>query len=75
MGNWALVTGAAKRIGLAIATQLHDDGYNIVIHYGKSFEEAQALRSKLNIKRANSAIMIQADLANSNAIEQLSSIL
>lgn len=72
MGNWALVTGAAKRIGLAIATQLHDDGYNIVIHYGKSFEEAQALRSKLNIKRANSAIMIQADLANSNAIEQLS---
>ncbi|GIU35649.1 pteridine reductase [Shewanella schlegeliana] len=71
MTTWALVTGAAKRIGLAIAIQLHDDGYNIVIHYGQSVDEAQALCNRLNAKRADSAIMIQADLANANALNEL----
>ncbi|WP_041415966.1 pteridine reductase [Shewanella halifaxensis] len=71
MTTWALVTGAAKRIGLAIATQLHDDGYNIVIHYGQSVNEAQALCDKLNTKRAGSAIMTQANLAQADAVNQL----
>ncbi|ABV87585.1 pteridine reductase [Shewanella pealeana] len=71
MTTWALVTGAAKRIGLAIATQLHDDGYNVVLHYGQSIDDAQALCDTLNTKRADSAIIMQADLANSDAIDTL----
>lgn len=71
MTTWALVTGAAKRIGHGIATQLHDDGYNIVIHYGQSIDEAQALCDTLNAKRADSAIMMQANLGNSDAIDTL----
>ena len=36
----ALVTGAAKRLGLAMATHLHQQGYNIIVHFGGSKEDA-----------------------------------
>ncbi|MGS0681609.1 pteridine reductase [Shewanella sp. 125m-7] len=71
MTTWALVTGAAKRIGYTIATHLHDEGYNIVIHYGQSEKQAQALCTQLNTKRADSAIIMQADLAQADAVNQL----
>ncbi|MCG9730795.1 pteridine reductase [Shewanella sp. Isolate13] len=71
MTTWALVTGAAKRIGRAIATQLHEDDYNIVIHYGQSVDEAQTLCDELNTKRADSAIIMQADLADASALDRL----
>ncbi|MCK8045452.1 pteridine reductase [Shewanella sp. 1CM18E] len=71
MATWALVTGAAKRIGLAIATQLHSEGYNIIIHYGNSADEATELKNKLNMLRDNSAQVIQADLADPSAVNKL----
>ena len=43
----ALVTGAAKRIGRAIALALARSGYNIGVHYGQSREDALALVSEL----------------------------
>ncbi len=36
-----LVTGAAKRIGRAIAIRLHQAGYRVAIHYGTSEKEAR----------------------------------
>ncbi len=39
-GRWALVTGAAKRIGAVIASTLHEAGANVAIHYNRSAEEA-----------------------------------
>ena len=39
----ALITGAARRIGAAIARELHADGMNVVIHYRGSAGEARAL--------------------------------
>lgn len=62
MNKCALITGAAKRIGAAIAIKLHDAGFNITLHYYHSCDEATALAKQLNDKRANSAIVIQADL-------------
>lgn len=44
----ALVTGAAKRLGARIATKLHDLGYNVMIHYNTSQDEAASLSRKLN---------------------------
>ncbi|MCL1137227.1 pteridine reductase [Shewanella pneumatophori] len=71
MATWALVTGAAKRIGLAIVSQLHSDGYNIIIHYGNSANEATQLKNKLNKLRPNSAETIQANLAEPTAVSKL----
>lgn len=58
----ALITGAAKRIGAAIAEQLHTSGMNVIIHYNSSGKEAHELVRKLNGIRRDSAIMIQANL-------------
>jgi len=33
MEKYALVTGSSRGIGRAIAIQLAQDGYNIIIHY------------------------------------------
>ena len=44
----ALVTGAAKRLGACITTTLHDLGYNVLIHYNTSIDEASSLSQKLN---------------------------
>lgn len=40
-GRVVLVTGAARRIGRAIALRLHAEGARVLIHYGGSLAEAQ----------------------------------
>ncbi len=70
-GRWALVTGAGRRIGAAIVEGLHAAGANVVVHYRKSGEAAQALVATLNTSRADSALAVQADLRDSAAPEQL----
>lgn len=58
----ALVTGAAKRIGKAIASGLHAEGYTVCLHYYQSKEETEALVAFFNEVRPHSAMAIQADL-------------
>ncbi|KAG5478619.1 hypothetical protein LSCM1_06022 [Leishmania martiniquensis] len=59
----ALVTGAAKRIGSAIAEALHAEGYTVCLHFRLSAAEAEALAAKLNTRRPNSAIAVHASLS------------
>ncbi|QSA99184.1 pteridine reductase [Methylococcus sp. EFPC2] len=59
-----LITGAARRIGAAIACELHAAGHNLILHYGRSRDEAEALAEELNRMRRNSAMPLQADLVN-----------
>ncbi len=61
-GKTALITGGARRVGAAIARTLHEAGANLVIHYRKSAEDAQALAAELNAVRKNSAGIVPADL-------------
>lgn len=61
-GKVALITGAARRIGAAIAKYLHYQGMNIVLHYRTSAAEVNELALQLNQIRANSAVALQADL-------------
>ncbi len=61
-GKAVLVTGAARRIGAAIARRLHAAGANVVLHYRGSEKEAGALEAELNAARAGSAAKVKADL-------------
>lgn len=70
-GPVAFITGAAKRIGAAMACQLHSEGYRVIIHYGHSKDDALALAEKLNNQRADSAICLQANLCNSDEVSTL----
>lgn len=47
-GRTALITGAAKRIGRAIALALAEGGADIVVHYRSSRREALALKDEIN---------------------------
>lgn len=70
-GRVALVTGAAKRLGAAIARGLHAAGAHVVIHFHRSATEAQSLRDELNAARAGSALIVQADLLDTAKLPDL----
>ena len=61
-----LVTGAAKRIGRAIAIRLHQSGYRVAIHYGGSEKEARA-----TAEECGSAPLFQADLEEVEDIRRM----
>jgi pteridine reductase len=67
----ALVTGAAQRIGAAIARELHAAGCNVLLHCRSSRAEADALAAELNAMRHDSAAVLQADLTQLPQVEQL----
>jgi NAD(P)-dependent dehydrogenase (short-subunit alcohol dehydrogenase family) len=62
MKGAALVTGAGKRIGRAIALALAEDGYDIAVHYGNSRAEAEAVVAAITAA-GKRAVAVQADLA------------
>lgn len=70
-GKTALVTGAARRIGAAIARRLHAEGYDLALHYRTSKPEMDALQADLNATRPGSAIALQADLAEFDRLPEL----
>lgn len=66
-----LVTGAARRIGAAIVTCLHENGARVAIHYRGSADEANQFAARLNGIRKNSATAVQADLLKVDELPQL----
>ncbi len=66
-----LVTGAARRIGAAIARRLHAEGARVALHCNRSRVEAEVLAAQLNAKRAGSAVVVQADLLDLAALPRL----
>lgn len=65
-GKTILVTGAARRIGRAIARTLASQGARVLIHYGTSREEAEAVAAE-----CGNAALYQADLAQVSEIHRL----
>lgn len=69
--RYALITGAARRIGACIAQTLHQRGCNVLLHYHRSRDAVDALADKLNAHRPASAFVVQADLGEVEQISQL----
>jgi pteridine reductase len=67
----ALVTGAAARIGAAIAEALHARGCDLLLHYNSNGSGAEALALRLNDIRPGSAHTAQADLSAQSGVDAL----
>jgi pteridine reductase len=69
--RYALITGAAQRIGACIAETLHLRGCDVFLHYHSSGGSVEELANKLNAMRPQSAITVQADLGKTEEINRL----
>jgi len=67
----ALVTGAAARIGAAVANALHQRGCRVLVHCNSNLQGANALVAQLNRNRPDSASAVSADLSTMNGVNQL----
>jgi pteridine reductase len=67
----ALITGAGRRIGAVIARALHEQGCDVVLHCNISRDEAHLLANELNSLRAASALVLQANLLEVAACQNL----
>ena len=66
-----LITGSARRLGKAIALQLHSQDIDVIVHCNNSLKEADKLVSDMNSKRDNSAISIKYDLRDFSDYEKI----
>lgn len=66
----ALVTGAGKRLGRAMALHLAGRGYDVAVHYGRSAEEAEATATEIRAQ-GRQAVTLHADLLDEDAVQAL----
>ncbi len=66
----ALVTGAARRVGRAIALELARTGIDVAIHYNTSADEARQTVADIEAIGVRAA-MFQADLTDGDALQAL----
>lgn len=70
MRGTALVTGAARRIGRALALTAADAGYDVAVHHRSGAEEAQALLAEIR-SRGRKAEAFPAELTDEAATSAL----
>ena len=66
----ALITGAARRLGRAIALGMAAEGWDIVVHYGTSHDEARETAGDIE-KLGQRAAVIDCDLAKESDTKAL----
>lgn len=69
-GQVAIVTGASRGIGRAIALALAAEGARVVVNYAQSATAAQALTAEISAS-GGEAIALQADVAQADQVEDL----
>ena len=68
--NKIIITGAANRIGAAIAKKLSGPNIEIVIHYNKSRDNAKKLQKELN-KNQTKVWLVKGDLSKENDLKKI----
>ena len=66
----AIVTGAARGIGAAVATRLGQDGYAVVVNYAGSVDEAASVVHAIR-EAGGQAVAVKADVADPVAVRRL----
>ena len=70
MKRVAIVTGASRGIGKAVAERLAKDGFGVVINYVSNAPEAEEVVAGINAQ-GGEAIAIRADVSDAGQVEQL----
>jgi len=70
-GKVAVVTGASRGLGRAIARELHSHGTCVVINYYQNREVAEELAAELNAGDGRRAICIQAGVAHPDEVQAM----
>jgi 3-oxoacyl-[acyl-carrier protein] reductase len=69
-GQTAIVTGASRGIGKAIAIFLAKEGAEVIINYSSSLENANKVVSEIN-SFGGKAYPLRADISNENSVNEL----
>lgn len=69
-GKCAVVTGASRGIGRAIALQLASQGAKVVVNYSGSAKKAEQVVAEI-VANGGEAIAVQANVADTDSVQQL----
>lgn len=69
-GKVALVTGAGKRLGRAVALRLAEEGMDVAVHYGTSARDAAEVVGKIE-EMGQKAVALRANLRKVEEIREL----
>ena len=69
-GKVALITGAGKRLGRAVALRLAEEGMDVAVHYGASAKDAAEVVGKIE-EMGKKAVAIRADLRRVDEIRRM----
>ena len=69
-GKVALVTGASRGIGRAIAIRLASEGAKVAINFAGNQKAAEEVKSEIE-KNGGEAILVKANVADSAAVEEM----
>jgi len=69
-GKVALVTGAGKRLGRAVALRLAEEGMDVAVHYGTSAKDAAEVVGQIE-EMGHRAVAIRADLRSVDEIRKM----
>lgn len=69
-GKRALVTGAARGFGRAIALRLADEGAEVIVNYRRSINDAEAVVNEIK-SRGGHAVSIRADIGKEEALDRM----
>ena len=75
MNKVVLITGAARGIGKAVAVELARNGYDIVINYLTSHEEALQLKQDLEDTFHVRSLAIRADVSDETEVREMVSVI
>ena len=69
-GKVALVTGASRGIGRAIAVKLASEGAKVAVNYAGNTAKAEEVKAEIE-KNGGEAVLVQADISDSKAVDAM----